>query len=178
MIPRTGGNLKIGVPVDPNEIGFWKSASSAKITDRLTALVPTLQDLQPEPMQFYPVQRITANEWAKGNAILLGDACFAMHPARSQGMNIAIRAVDALGKHLERIERPNATAFAECFAAFESELRPPLLPILEKNHQYGLNMDAMDANVLSDFAERLRTINNDPDLKHQMVMEQAGYSGP
>ena len=178
VIPRTGGNLKIGVPVEPGEIGFWKAATSTDITSRLAALVPSLKNLNPEPMQFYPVQRVTAGDWTKGNAILLGDACFAMHPARSQGMNIAIRAVDALGKHLDRIGRPEPDAFAACFATFEAEFRPALQPILDKNHQYGLAMDAMDAGVLSAFADRLRAINSDPDLKHQMVMEQAGYSGP
>ena len=44
----------------------------------------------------YPPSMIIAENWAKDNIVLIGDACHGLHPGRSQGMNTTIKCVDHL----------------------------------------------------------------------------------
>ncbi|MEM9655842.1 MAG: NAD(P)/FAD-dependent oxidoreductase [Actinomycetota bacterium] len=96
LVPRTGGICKVGIATDPDDLTNWRKLDGPALRQRLEAIAGSLPIGEPEHIGTYPPVRVTANHWVKDNVVLLGDACHAMHPAQSQGMNVSIRCADAL----------------------------------------------------------------------------------
>ena len=63
--------------------------------ERYEAL-PEIAGVRPEFVGIYPVTSTNAERWSEANLVLLGDACNTLHPGRSQGMNVAMRAAHRL----------------------------------------------------------------------------------
>jgi len=175
VVPRAGGQWKIGFPVPRAALNDWTKATSAELGRRLAELVPALTGIAPIVAGVYPVAMVNAERWTDGNAVLLGDACHALHPGQSQGMNVALRSVASLAKRLRGGVPAAGTAVATLLSEFEAEHRPPIDARLEANHQRGLQMDNMDAAGVERTRAALSAVAADPEKMHAYCMNAAGY---
>lgn len=175
IIPRTGDDWKIGFPLARDAIGDWQKADTNELGRRLTEMVPALDGIEPRVAGIYPVAMVNADRWTDGNCVLLGDACHALHPGRSQGMNIALRSVAGLVKHLGEGCPGDSAESAARLAAFEAEFKPPIDARLEDNHARGMAMDEMDAASVERTRDAMARIGASPEATHAYCMNAAGY---
>jgi 2-polyprenyl-6-methoxyphenol hydroxylase-like FAD-dependent oxidoreductase len=176
VVPRTGGQWKIGFPLAPATLNDWTNSTPAELGRRLAELVPALEGIVPRVAGVYPVAMVNASRWTDGNCVLLGDACHALHPGRSQGMNVALRGVAILAKQLRDGGFPaSAGSIPALLAEFEAQHRPPIDARLEDNHARGLEMDRMDAASVERTREALTAVAASPDKTHGYCMNAAGY---
>lgn len=176
VVPRTGGQWKIGFPLARDELGKWQDASPMELGHSLTELVPALEGIEPHGAGVYPVAMVNASRWTDGNCVFLGDACHALHPGRSQGMNVALRGVATLAEHLQRGAFPAPVeAVPGLLADFEAEHKPPIDARLEDNHARGLEMDRMDAASVERTRQALAKVAASPEATRSYCMNVAGY---
>jgi 2-polyprenyl-6-methoxyphenol hydroxylase-like FAD-dependent oxidoreductase len=152
VIPRTGGDWKIGFPVEKEQIASWNGASDTEVRERLAAIAPALKGLKPSVAGVYPVAMVNAATWSNGNCVLLGDACHALHPGRSQGMNIAFANVAALA------ERMQQDAWTNSHVALRD-----------------LEMDNLDPIQSTRSIAAMQQLAASPEKLHQYCMKAAGY---
>jgi 2-polyprenyl-6-methoxyphenol hydroxylase-like FAD-dependent oxidoreductase len=165
------------VPVPRSDLKFWHRATDREIVDWFASHIPGIQFSDPSPATFYPVQRVSARQWVRGNVVVIGDACHAMHPARGQGMNIALRCVDALARELETGgASPDGEALCQSARAYESLLSPQIRAIEEENHRQGVLMDEAGSMPVSAVHGFLQSIAGKPDLLNAFRIELAGYT--
>ena len=175
-IPRMGGQWKIGLSINKDEIGRWKSSTQddrrALIADR----APALEALETEVAGFYPVIRRETARWVKGTTVLLGDACHTIHPARGQGMNFCIRNAARLFEFLpEPREMLDAALVAGRLAEYEAAVKPAVDVHFAENHEYGLTMDAAGPERARAEIPALRAIAENPEASFRYRMTMAGY---
>jgi 2-polyprenyl-6-methoxyphenol hydroxylase-like FAD-dependent oxidoreductase len=176
VVPRNGDQWKIGFPVNRDALSDWTKATPNELSRRLSALVPALDGIRPQVAGVYPVAMVNAASWSHGNCILLGDACHALHPGRSQGMNVALRGVDMLSTRLRAGDLAAAgESIPELLADFEAEFRPPIDARLDENHARGLDMDRMDPTSVERTHAAMSAIANSPEKLHRYCMSGAGY---
>jgi len=176
VVPRTGGGWKIGMPVPPPELASWKRATPEVLGRQLEQWLPELAGVRPEISGVYPITRMNAERWTERNLVLLGDACNTLHPGRSQGMNVAMRAAHRLVQLLvanDAIASP--AALREVLVAYEAEVKPPMDARLADNHERGLEMDRLDPKETSAMRVRLAAVAADPDLHARYCVAAAGY---
>ncbi|RMF96230.1 MAG: hypothetical protein D6727_08930, partial [Gammaproteobacteria bacterium] len=175
VIPRCGDQWKIGWPVASEELPAWRQAGEAELGERLAALVPELAGIRPRLAGIYPVAMVTAPRWHRDNLVLLGDACHAMHPGRSQGMNIAIRAAaqlaDRVGADGVLDDEARLAAALDAHEALAAELAPRLAD----NHARGLEMDRLDPAAVAALREKLAAVAADPARRQAYCLAAAGY---
>jgi 2-polyprenyl-6-methoxyphenol hydroxylase-like FAD-dependent oxidoreductase len=176
-IPRTGGGWKVGTTIAKSEIAFWKTATLRMRQAAIAKLAPELEGFAAALAGFYPVRLLNATQWTRGNTVLLGDACHAMHPARGQGMNMAIRCIARLVDLLpEPAEMANAEILQKRLRAYESGTKPAVEKVLADNHARGETMDARDPAVIETSIRAMRKIAEDPELLRRYRMQSAGYA--
>lgn len=176
VVPRTGGYWKVGFPVARDALNDWTHATPEALSRRLAELVPALEGIEPRVAGIYPVAMVNAARWSDGNCVFLGDACHALHPGRSQGMNVALRGVDLLATRLRNAGFPSSAADTPgLLSAFEAEFRPPIDARLDENHARGLEMDRMDAASVERMRQALSGIAASPEKLHRYCMNAAGY---
>ena len=173
LIPRADGSAKIGVPIEPDEVADWRKASAEELSDRLRELAPALEVSNLRFADVYPPIDLRATRWTRDNVVLIGDACHAMHPARSQGMNIAIRCVDALASELRKV--PSGDSFNDAPHRYEQSVRPSIDRMLDANHERGLEMDSTSPDVTATLVAELKHLAADPAAEHAYSMRAAGY---
>lgn len=175
-IPRTGGGCKIGVPLRRDELDHWRSLEPEGLKDALGVLAPTLAL---EGLRFdgiYPPTRVLARRWTGERAALVGDACHAMHPARSQGMNIAIQNIHALLEGLPgHAEEWTHDRRDDALRRYDHEVRTAMESRLRDNHAAGQLMDAMNADANDALRTRLAAVAADPAKLRQYALKAAGY---
>jgi len=178
-IPRAFGGWKIGLPIRKDDIAFWKTATPKMRKAAIVARAPQLAALDAELGGFYPVKMLNTERWVQGNTVLIGDACHAMHPARGQGMNVAIRCVAKLVNLLPDVgEMVDAEVVARRLRAYESGVKPAIDKVLADNHARGEEMDSLDAAVIARSIAALKMINSDPELLRRYRLQSAGYADP
>ncbi len=176
VIPRTNGQWKVGIPVPPSELAALKRATVPELGRLLSTWAPELAGIQPEICGVYPITSMNAERWSTHNLLLLGDACNTLHPGRSQGMNIALRAVQRLVRLLSDDEVPlSAAGVRDTLARFEQEMRPPMERRLADNHQRGLEMDRRDPAEVNAMRERLELLGQDEAAARAYCLQAAGY---
>lgn len=176
VVPRTGGEWKIGWPVPLDELGFWRNADTRAQGERLAEMVPDLEGIEPRVCGVYPVAMINAAHWYTRNLVLIGDACHAMHPGLSQGMNIALRAVYQLaGLMADNAVWDGPDRLAGMLQKFESELRPQVDQRLAANHARGQEMDQLDPATIAGLQAGLAAVAADPALLESYRRRAAGY---
>ncbi|MEM7533364.1 MAG: NAD(P)/FAD-dependent oxidoreductase [Chloroflexota bacterium] len=171
-VPRTGGVCKVGVASTPDEVKMWRTLDPVGVQSRLGEMAADFSVREPAYTGVYPPVRIVANQWVRDNVVLLGDACHAMHPAQSQGMNVSIRCADALAQTLIR----SGGASKNALATYERETKPLIDPLLEENHRAGALFDSTDSKQLLQFVEVLRQIGQDPNMTNGYALNGAGYA--
>ena len=171
VIPRTGAGLKIGIGATPKDVAAWRRASEEELCRRVRTLAPYLEFSVPRYAHVYPPVAIRTRRWVHENIVLIGDACHAMHPARSQGMNVTIRCIETLVDSLP----PPGDAFNPALAAFERQMQPVVGAILEANHQAGLEFDTVAPETHGAAAAALARIHANPDARRRYALRTAGY---
>lgn len=178
-IPRAFNQWKVGTTIRRADIAFWKNATPAARKAAIEALAPELGALDLEVGGFYPVKLLNTREWVKGNTVLVGDACHAMHPARGQGMNVAIRGLTQL---LDVLPDPGDMADAHIvhrqLKAYEHAAKPAIDEALAANHAAGADRDSLDPAVTEKTIAGLRAVQADPERRRQYTIAAAGYAGP
>ena len=176
VVPRTGGEWKIGFPLARAALNEWTSVPPEALGRRLAELAPILEGIVPRVAGVYPVAMVNASRWTDGNCVLLGDACHALHPGRSQGMNVALRGVDGLAERLRARDFTGSdAALRGLLAEFEAEYRPPIDARLDENHARGLEMDRMDAAGVERMREGLAAVATNPEATRRYCINAAGY---
>lgn len=174
VIPRTGGYCKIGIPIEKKDVGLWRGASSEQLTQKLLDIVPSLRLSDVRFADVYPPIYLTTEHWVKDNVVLVGDACHAMHPARSQGMNVTIRCIDTLVRILKEND-VRSTEASLVLKEYEASLKPTIDNILEHNHKKGLEFESMDANSYAELMESLKAVQANPAIRENYSLNAAGY---
>ena len=95
LIPRVGGEMKVGFPISAEELGFWKREKEEVLQRQLAPGALALLSFTALWRGYPPVAQ-QASRTGEGAVVLLGDARHAMHPARSMGMNTCFRVADQL----------------------------------------------------------------------------------
>lgn len=179
QIPRAFGAWKIGLPIRKNDIAFWKTATPKMRKAAMVARAPQLEGIDADVGGFYPVKLLNTSQWARGNTVLVGDACHAMHPARGQGMNVSIRCLAKLVNLLpDAQDMDQADLVVRRLKAYETAVKPAIDKVLADNHARGEEMDSLDPAVIARSAAALRMINDDPELLRRYRLQSAGYADP
>jgi 2-polyprenyl-6-methoxyphenol hydroxylase-like FAD-dependent oxidoreductase len=176
VVPRTGGFWKIGFPLDRSELSKWQKASSREIGHQLSTLVPDLKGIKPTVAGVYPVAMVNARNWVAGNTVLLGDACHALHPGRSQGMNAALRAVHVLAGMIKaRPLTDDKTEIEHLLLDYQARCQPAMNSRLAENHARGLEMDRMEPANIRRMQSGLTRIAGSPKKLQAYCMNASGY---
>lgn len=176
MIPRTGGGTKVGFPVAPEELPFWRSEPAVALRERLAEWCPQVEFESLEFGAVYPpVSQQSEPYGGEGAVALIGDARHAMHPARSMGMNTCFRVADQLAGLLGTLE----SGFSErealpLLSQFEVQFSEELAPRLAENHAAGLQMDTIDGDGFVALAAQLSAAAADPAMLRAMALKAAG----
>ncbi len=177
VIPRLGDQVKVGLPVRKEEIGFWKGASAEELRARVAARAPALDITGAELAGFYPVRMRHADRWAVGTTVLLGDACHAIHPILGQGLNLGVRDAAVLADSLPPpdliADLPRARA---ALAAYETARKPPTDTLLARNHAFAQLVDTFTPEATAQFVEAIRGVAADPAAAARFVRDTTGYS--
>jgi 2-polyprenyl-6-methoxyphenol hydroxylase-like FAD-dependent oxidoreductase len=178
LIPRTGGATKVGFPVSPEEIGFWKTGSEEALQRRLAKWCPGMKFESLAFGAIYPpVSQQSKPYQGQGALVLIGDARHAMHPARSMGMNTCFRVADQLADSLTSLN----SGFSEAqvlplLAEFEARVEQELTPRLAENHAAGLQMDTITGGGFAELREQLQVAAGDDRILGAMALKAAGLT--
>ncbi|MEM7501708.1 MAG: NAD(P)/FAD-dependent oxidoreductase [Pseudomonadota bacterium] len=176
VIPRMGGDCKIGVPVDADLGRQLRSAEEDQQFELLAGVFPDLPVSDIRFADLYPPVYLRTDTWVSNNAVLLGDACHAMHPARSQGMNTSLDCVAELATVLRARPLPlQPTSVNELLTDYERRVKPRIDAQLEKNHAHGIEMDAAGAEAYRASCAALRGLSANQHAKRAFAANAAGY---
>jgi 2-octaprenyl-3-methyl-6-methoxy-1,4-benzoquinol hydroxylase len=178
LIPRTGGATKVGFPVSPEDIGFWKTGSEDALQRRLNEWCPGVSFESLAFGAIYPpVSQQSEPYQGEGALVLIGDARHAMHPARSMGMNTCFRVADQLADSLTCLK----SGFSEAevlplLSEFETRFEQELTPRLAENHAAGLQMDTITGGGFAVLKEQLQLAAEDERILGAMALKAAGLT--
>ena len=176
IIPRMGDQVKVGLPIKAQDIPVWKRSTIEERAQILAERAEILKGFESELAGFYPIKMVNAHKYFHENVVLIGDAAHSVHPARGQGMNIALRGIQRLIECLpppEEIARSEKLKFA--LQQYQDSQKPLTDRIIAENHKAALVMDSMTQDVLNGQIQRFRRIHQNPVLRRQYLMETSGY---
>ena len=111
-----------------------------------------------------------------GQALLIGDASHAMHPARSMGMNTCFRIADQLAGQLSGVDSGFSDRdIAPLIADFETKTQRTLTPLLEENHAAGLQMDTLAGDGFPALVDQLRAAAGSEQVLQAMATKASGW---
>ena len=178
LIPRTGGATKVGFPVSPEDIGFWKTRSEEALQRRLSEWCPGIKCESLSFGAIYPpVSKQSKPYQGEGALVLIGDARHAMHPARIMGMNTCSRVADQLADSLKCL----SSGFSEAqvlplLFEFEAHFEQELTPRLSENHAAGLQMDTITGGGFAAFKGQLQMAVGGEHVLGGMALKVAGLN--
>ena len=175
MIPRAKGGCKIGLTIDRDEIKLWKKMSSEDYQEFIGQLVPVYKGLKMYSAGIYPPSMIIAENWAKDNIVLIGDACHGLHPGRSQGMNTTIKCIDHLLGLIPSKESFHKKNVITTLKQYQKEMKSNINELLEANHSMGISMDKFDHKSKLDEIQKFKLLEQDKEAGHTYRMKSAGY---
>ena len=178
LIPRTGGATKVGFPVSPEDISFWKTGSEGALQRLLDEWCPGVSfDSLTFGAIYPPVSQQSEPYRGEGALVLIGDARHAMHPARRMGMNTCFRVADQLADSLRCL----SSGFSEAqvlplLSEFETRFEQELTPRLSENYAAGLQMDTITRGGFAALKEQLQPASGDEHVLGGMAMKVAGLT--
>ena len=175
MIPRAKGGCKIGLTINREEIKSWKKMTPIEYQEFIGQLVPSYKDLKMYSAGIYPPSMIIAENWAKDNIVLIGDACHGLHPGRSQGMNTTIKCVDHLLDLLPEKGSFNKENVVQTLDQYQKSMKSNINELLEANHSMGLSMDKFDHESKVHDIEKFKLLEQNKEAGHAYRMKSAGY---
>ncbi len=170
-IPRISGGVKIGVASSAQSVGYWRDASPKERSRQLDLLVAHGAAPNLQYGGVYPPTRTVSRHWTGRQVVIIGDACHALHPAQSQGMNLTFRCVASLASEL----RKQPQEFQRAIETYEAKVRPGIEQAAAANHRAGVLYDEGDSDSLEAFAQMLRATNADKDKCRAYAMRTAGF---
>jgi 2-polyprenyl-6-methoxyphenol hydroxylase-like FAD-dependent oxidoreductase len=178
LIPRTGGETKVGFPVSPEEIVFWKTESEESLHRRLAEWCPGVSFESLAFGAIYPpVSQQSEAYNGKGALVLIGDARHAMHPARSMGMNTCFCVADQLAELLGCLKPGFSEAqVLPLLFEFEARFAHELTPRLAENHAAGLQMDTIAGSGFTALKKQLHSAAGDARILDAMALKAAGLT--
>ena len=176
MIPRTQGGSKIAFPIDRSELSEWRVCESKNICTRLREWSSAIDLSQAKFGAIYLPVSVQTERWiGEGASVLLGDACHAMHPARSMGMNTCFRLADNLSKSLKGLGSGfSETDASEILVQFENEFKPIIDQRLAENHTAGQDMDTLAGQGFLNLKSRLQNASKNQQILQGMALSSAG----
>lgn len=176
VIPRTGGDCKIGFPIGRDAFAEWRRMSATEVEARLRQEVPALRVSSLRLGDIYSPVYLQTKGWVQGSAVLIGDACHAMHPARSQGMNISFRCVDVLADLLRTAgSTVRHEEVEKLLDHYQRRMAPSINATLRRNHELALQMDGSNPEINDKLRSKLEAIQSDADALQAYAMNAAGY---
>ena len=176
VIPRMGHQVKVGLPIRSEDIPFWKRSTSEQRAQVLAERAEILRGFESELAGFYPIRMVNAHQHYWENVVLIGDAAHSVHPARGQGMNIAIRGIQSL---IECLPPPSEMSHSEklklALQHYQDRQRPLTDEIIAKNHGAALDMDTTTEESLMRRIQQFRQVHQNPELRKQYLLETSGY---
>lgn len=178
LIPRTGGLSKVAFPIDPSELSQWRDQPGPVLAEQLQRWCPTLEFESLEFGAIYPPVSQHAPPYdGRGLAVLIGDACHAMHPARSMGMNTCFRVADQLATLFQGVKTGfSAADITPVIKRFNRQSQQDLKPMLAENHGAGLQMDTLSGAGFKVLTEQLRAASQDDAILRAMARKASGWS--
>lgn len=176
MIPRTGGESKLGLPIESEELPFWRDQPEDVLRSRLAQWCPQLEFEHVSFGDIYPpVSQQSKAYTGQGAAVLIGDARHAMHPARSMGMNTCFRVAGQLAECLKIL----SSGFSESevlpvLSTFEASFSRTLAPQIAENHAAGLQMDTLSGGGFPQLLAQLRAAAESPKVLQSLALRAAG----
>lgn len=153
------------------DIQYLKSLSKAKLKQHVLQHFPAeLVDFEVVDVASFPLTRMHANQYFKGNTVLIGDAAHTINPLAGQGVNLGFKDVAALLSVIreelaiyERSAALEASRYGQWFTQYEAARRKDNL----------IMMSAMDL-LYSTFS------NNHMPLKllRNLGLKLANHAGP
>jgi 2-polyprenyl-6-methoxyphenol hydroxylase-like FAD-dependent oxidoreductase len=176
VAPRLGGEVKIGFPVEAAELPRWRRSTAADRRSMLAERVSALADFDSRLAGFYPIRMVHARRYYRGNFALIGDAAHAVHPARGQGMNMALQGVQVFVESLPAPARiGDARRLEQALHRYETRWRPLSSTLMEENHRAGLEMHLDADELLERQEERFRALRQDTAARREFILRSSGY---
>ena len=175
MIPRANGGCKIGLTIGRDEIKSWKKMSPKDHQDFIGKQVPIYKNLSVQSAGIYPPSMIIAENWAKDNIVLIGDACHGLHPGRSQGMNTTIKCIDQLIGLIPDHEDFLKENVIKSLKKYQESMTSNISELLQANHNMGLSMDSFDEKSKREDIEKFKFLEGNQKAGQSYRMKSAGY---
>lgn len=141
-----------------------QSLSLAQLKVAIQSAFPQeLVDFEVLDTAVFPLARMHANQYTKGNVVLVGDAAHTINPLAGQGLNLGFKDVACLLSMLDGIEAADSRAVRQALTRYERQRRPDNL----------LMMSAMDAFYLA-FSNDIAPLR----LARNLALSLAERSGP
>ncbi len=134
LVPLPGGLQRIGIQIRSSQLdqvaapGFF----AATVADRFAPLAGAALELVERP-HTYRLYRATRQQWWRLGAVVVGDAARQVHPVGGQGMNLAIRDVEALAGCLAAAGCPHTPAgIDDAIASYAAQRQRGVRPALRQ----------------------------------------------
>jgi len=171
LIPRGEHNCKVAIPEARGQTKCWSEASEDELKQRLSKYLP---DISFESLRFIDIYSpidLQTEKWVLDNIILMGDSCHALHPARSEGMNLCITNADQLATELKQ-DPDNLTA---ALVSYERKNLEKTKTLLKENQRYAEMMDSDDEHTYIKLVEHLSSLADNSDAARARLVSTAGY---
>ena len=140
LVPLPYGSHRIGIQIRAQDLK--QVAATDFFTRTVARRFAPFADDPPRPVErphTYRLYRAITPRWWRPGAVLLGDAAHQVHPTGGQGMNLAIRDVQALAASLVDAGCPTTTSGTDApAAAYAAHRANGIRPALRRTHMLGL----------------------------------------
>jgi 2-polyprenyl-6-methoxyphenol hydroxylase-like FAD-dependent oxidoreductase len=177
---RMDEQVKVTLPIGNEGIAWWKKSTKEERACVLGKRADVLKGFDSEIAGLYPVRMIHAIDYVSGNVVLVGDAAHAVHPARGQGLNMAIASLPALINSLPSVaDVSSAEKVRQALLQYQRLQKPLFDRIIARNHNAALEMEMAAGEDRADFLrkhnDQIREIARRPELRRMHLLEATGY---
>ena len=161
FLPLYGGYASLVWYQQSDFIRQLKNLPKHKLKEQIILNFPSeLGDFEVLELASFPISRMHAHQYVKGNVVLIGDAAHCINPLAGQGVNLGFKDVSAL---------------VDCFSQTAAFGNPETLLNYEKTRRKDnlIMMTAMDA-IYTTFSNQNVVLN----VLRNTGLKLANYSGP
>ena len=150
LIPRVGGETKVGFPISAEELGFWKREKEEVLHRQLALWCPGVADSLRFGAVYPPVAQQSKPYRGKGRWCCWRRAARDA-PSAQHGNEYLLSRGRSAGDRTKCVKSGFSQAqVLPVLAEFEAEFDRDLTPRLAENHAAGLQMDTITGNGFPD----------------------------